>query len=273
MRTIILLFLALVIAIMTTACLTDPPPGRKVETPAQAPQMPDNVKVLLVTGEYPPYTSEKLPHGGFFTQIVSAVLKDMGVEYEIRFYPWHRCEEMIQNGQAWASFPYANTTQKASKYLLSAPVLSARHKYFYLKDNQKIAQKEGEPKALPDFKDCVFGGANGYWYGSKADLTALGLTKVQWAEDPYGLVRMLYNGRIEVFAEDELVGRDVIHRLYQGEEDKFATLSNNAITWEYLLIVSKDYPRSEELLIKFNDSLKKLKENGRLNEIAKAKDL
>ena len=43
--------------------------------------------VTLITGEWTPYTSEKLENYGFFTEIVSEVCKEMGVVPKYEFYP------------------------------------------------------------------------------------------------------------------------------------------------------------------------------------------
>ncbi len=53
-------------------------------------------KITLVTGEFPPYTSKTLEHRGFSTEIVSAVFQEMGKEVEYKFYPWRRCEDLVQ---------------------------------------------------------------------------------------------------------------------------------------------------------------------------------
>ncbi len=221
-------------------------------------------KVLLVTGEYAPYTSAKLSDHGFFTAIIETVLREMGLEYEIRFYPWARCEEMVLSGQAWAAFPYGMSEKTAPSYLISSAVYSSRHKFFYLKTNGKFGDKTQNFRDIADFKEYVVGGANGYWYGTKEDLKHQGFLRVVWADDIYGLVRMLYSKRIDVFIEDELVGWEVIKRIYPGEEDKFATLTSDARSSQYNLIVSKTYPKSEELLEQFNAALDRIKKRGAL---------
>ncbi len=56
--------------------------------------------ITLVTGEFPPFTSEALEHRGFSAEIVSAVFQEMGKEVEYKFYPWRRCEELVQNRES-----------------------------------------------------------------------------------------------------------------------------------------------------------------------------
>lgn len=227
-------------------------------------QAQSSPKLLLVTGEYAPYTSARLSGHGFFTEIVEAALKEMGVEYEIKFYPWARCEEMVLSGQAWAAFPYGMNEKIAQSYLISSPVYPSRHTFFYLKNNVRIDDNTLKFADIADFKDYVIGGANGYWYGTKEDLINKGILRIVWADDIYGLVRMLYNKRIDVFIEDELVGWEVIKKIYPGEEDQFVTLPRAAKTSQYNLIISPKYPKSEELLEQFNAAVGRLKKREEL---------
>ncbi len=259
----------LVIIVLLTGChFSKLPSGQTVDLPGQPVKSESRQKLLLVTSEYAPYTSELLPGRGFFVQIVDAVIRETGMEYEIRFYPWARCEEMVRNGEAWATFPYSFSEKRAKVYLFTEPILSSYHRFFYLKENDLLVEKEPELKTLLDFREYKIGGANGYWYGEQKDLQSQGFKDVEWADDIYGLVRMLYSRRLDFFIEDELVGWNVVHHLYRGEENKFATSVNVAREQEYHLLVSKNHPRSQEMLNKFNATLLQLKRQGKIDEIA-----
>lgn len=240
--------------------------NKNIENEEPTSQDTDSNKVLLVTGEYTPYTSEQLEGYGFFTEIVEAALKDMGIEYEIAFYPWQRCREMVEKGEAWASFPYGHTEEHAQLFLLSNNIYPNTHRFFYLKDNEKIKDEVHNFKEISDFKDYTFGGANGYWYGTKEDFEAQGVS-AEWTNDVEGLIQMLYNKRIDFFIEDEAVCMETIKKIYPDEVDKFSTLENPAKVNDYLLIISRSYPNTEELLEKFNASLETIKENGEYDRI------
>jgi polar amino acid transport system substrate-binding protein len=213
-----------------------------------------NDKVLIVTGEYAPYVGETLENKGFITELIEATLKVANIDYEIKFYPWARCSEMVESGEAWASYPFGHSEVNDQTYLFSDILYTTKHKFYYLTTNEKITDEVNKFTTIGDFTDYTFGGANGYWYGKPDDFADLGVT-AEWAGDTDALLKMLYSKRIDFFIEDELVCEEAIKRLFPGEEEKFATLTTNARIQEYYLMVSKEYPRSEELLKEFNTSL------------------
>jgi len=78
--------------------------------------------VVLATGEWPPYTSEKLPEYGFVTKIVTAACNAGGITPEYHFYPWARAEMLADSCEVFAAFPYVITEEK--KKNSSSPNLS-----------------------------------------------------------------------------------------------------------------------------------------------------
>ncbi|MBU4438087.1 MAG: transporter substrate-binding domain-containing protein [Acetobacterium sp.] len=223
-------------------------------------------KILLVTGEYAPYTSPDGTGYGAFTQIVEAVLKESGLENEIAFYPWARASEMVKNGEAWASFPYGYTKELAQSYDYSDAIIQSPHKFYYLKSNEKLAREGVGFTKISDFTNYTFGGANDYWYGDKTTIENSGVT-AEWASDTDALLKMLHAGRIDFLIEDQQVADAAIARLFPDDIDAFATLPNSATQQDYYLIISKNYPNSQFYREKFNAALQTLKNNGTIDRI------
>lgn len=223
-------------------------------------------KIIIVTGEYAPYTSEHVAGYGAFTQIVEAVLKESGLESEIKFYPWARASEMVKSGEAWASFPYGFTEEMAQVYDYSDSIIQSPHKFYYLKANQNLAREGVNFSKISDFSNFTFGGANDYWYGNKAAIENSGV-KAEWANDADALLKMLHAGRIDFLIEDQQVADEAIARLFPEDRDAFATLPNIASQQDYFLIISKSYPNSQLYREKFNAALQRLKSNGDIDRI------
>jgi polar amino acid transport system substrate-binding protein len=222
-------------------------------------------KVVLVTGEWEPYTTEKAADKGFFTEIITAVFKEMGVEPQYVFYPWERCEKAVEKGEAWAAFPYAYTPERAKVYWYSDNVTYAFTKFFYYKKNIK-----GEIKfdKLEDLKSYKIGGVTGFFYKSAFENAGL---NVDWSTKEEDTIHKLINGRIDLMPYGELVGWEIIKKNYPNEINNFGVLKRpiNADNGDLKLIVSKTYPNSQETLSKFNKALKDIHKNGVYQQILK----
>ncbi|WKY44100.1 transporter substrate-binding domain-containing protein [Eubacteriaceae bacterium ES2] len=262
------IFLLISLTLLAIGCEKQQIPTETSETGANetTADPSQSQQLLLVTGEYQPYTSEALEGYGFFTQIVEAVLTDAGIDYRIEFYPWERGLEMVQNGQAFATFPYDESKNRNESYYTIDGIVTYRQCFYYLSSNEKLAQEGADFNSISDFAGYTFGGANGYWYGSKEDVEALGLT-VEWANDTEALLKMLDAGRIDFMMEDERVADTLISQLFPDDVEAFAKLPNAASSEDYHLLASKSYPNSVVLCEKFDASLAKLKENGEIDRI------
>lgn len=223
--------------------------------------------VLLVTGEYAPYTTEQAENKGFFTELVEAALKENDISYRIEFYPWARCSEMVENGEAWATFPYTSMEKLPGNIEFSKSVYPSNHLFYYYKGNGKINKEILEYNQISDFSErYVFGGSNDYWYGNKQSVEEQGV-EVEWANDTVGLVKMLHSSRIDFLIEDELVCDDIIHRLYPDEVNMFVKLPKVAKNVNYHLVISKEYPNTDEIKEQFNNGILELMANGRYEDI------
>ncbi|MDG3085119.1 hypothetical protein P7F88_02995 [Vibrio hannami] len=55
--------------------------------------------VNVTTGEWAPYTSQNLPHGGLANHIVSEAFSAVGIKTNFGFFPWRRSYLYVKNGQ------------------------------------------------------------------------------------------------------------------------------------------------------------------------------
>lgn len=262
-----LLLLMIICIFLISACQQgDSETLPQIEDPSNQPEAAESDKILIVTGEFKPYTSEDLEKNGFFVQIVEAVLTDAGIACEIDFYPWDRGVEMAQNGEASATFPYSENESRKELFIFSDGIVSCQQHFYYLKSNEKLAQQGQNFTQLNDFSGFTFGGTNGYWYGNKEDVEQKGLA-VEWANDNEALFKMLYSGRIDFLIEDERVADMIIEELFPNDVGAFAVLPNTASMHDYHFLISKTDPDAEQLLVKFNASLHKLQNNGEIDRI------
>ncbi|MCF8018453.1 conserved protein of unknown function [Petrocella atlantisensis] len=247
------------------ACESDIPQDVQMES-IQTNEAIEPGKVLIVTGEYLPYTSSDKNNPGFLDATVIEVLNRSGIDYEVRYYPWERCREMLRNGEAWASYPYGFSEDNLNDFNFSVPIFSSQHLYYY-RENQDIFKDSSKIfEDLQDFKGLTFGGTNGYWYGSPSDIKAMGIN-VEWADDTEALVKMLYARRIDFFIEDKYVAEHIIQRLYKDDQKVFQTLNVSARNHDYYMILSKTYPDTDQLKKSFNEAYKSIFYDGTYQRI------
>lgn len=217
-------------------------------------------KVVLVTGEFPPYSGEKLPGKGFISELVMAAAKAANIEVDLSFVPWARCEAMIKDGTAFASFPYAITDERKKTVDFSSGIYDAPEKIFYYEGNGKNI----DWTSLKDFQNSKFGGVRSYFYMDALNKNGI---KVDVTNSTESAIAMLQAGRFEYLIENELVARSYINAKYANDAAKFKTLAKTYYQNTSHLMVSRSYPGSKELLQKFNAGLATIRQDGTYNKI------
>lgn len=214
----------------------------------------------VLTGEWAPYVSEKLPNGGPTAQIVSEALAAAGHEVEFNYTTWKRTEAMTQKGKALATFPWTPTEKFEETCYVSSPLATQKMVFFYMKENHPDWDYNG----LEDLKNYAVGGSQGYSYVAifkKAGIEA------EYAPSVENSLKKLYHGRIDMVPESFLVGWQTIKQTFPGEEDKFAASETPLFTKELHVMSSKEHPQGKEFHDAFEKGLQVLKDNGRYEAI------
>lgn len=213
-------------------------------------------EIPLATGEWEPYTGQKMENFGFFPELVNAVFKEMGKTPKYSFLPWKRAEDSTKDGENFAAFPYIRTEEREKTFAFSDEVSFTQGLLFYRKD--KIT-KEITYEKFDDLAAYTIGGTLGYWYEKPFKEAKL---KVEFvAKDELNFLK-LHQGKVDLVASDWLVGWGLIKKLYPNDVAKFDTVKKPLNRDGLRLMVSKKYPNSEEILKQFNASLKSIKDKG-----------
>lgn len=221
-------------------------------------------KLIIATGELPPYVSEQ-PENSFLTDLFSAVAEKMGVKFEFQFMPWKRCEKYVEELTAWAAIPYVPSPERTQKFDFSDPLYSKQTKFFYYSPNR--TKKNIVYTELSDLKKYRIGGINGYFY-QKMFLDA-GLN-VEYVTQEEQNLKKLQSGRVDLAPALETAGWYMISKLFPPEEaEKFFTLEKPLDVGANYLMMSKQYPDAQNLMAKFNTALKTIKDSGVYQQIAK----
>lgn len=214
------------------------------------------LEVPLATGEWAPYTSEKMEGYGFFTEIVSATFKEMKHKPKYSFLPWRRGVKLIKIGKVFATFPYIVTKERQKSFDFSEKVAFTTGRFFYY--TKKLPQ--GVPyETLSDLKPYEIVGGIGYWYETPFKEAKL---KTHWSPTDKEMIKMLYKKRVDLASIDELVGWQVIRQLYPQEIQFFKTLRKPLNQSSLHLMISRKYPGAPALVKQFNAALKRIHQKG-----------
>lgn len=216
--------------------------------------------IVIATGEWAPYTSEKMEGYGFCSEIVTSVFNEMGVKFEYRFYPWKRCEILLKTGKIFAIFPYRITDERKKNYDFTDAFAVSRGVLFYLKSKKQKLVWEN----FSDLKGYMIGGTLGYWY--EKNFKDAGLT-VEYVSEDIQNIKKLKAGRVDLVASEELVGWNLIKMLFPKHVNEFDTAAKPLDVSELHLMISRKYPGAKGLREKFNAALKRIKEKGIYSDI------
>jgi len=223
------------------------------------------LKVKFVTGEWAPYVSESLPEKGASAELVKAICKEADLIPEFAFYPWARTEKMVKEGEAFAGFPYALNDERKKDFYLSDPMNYGQNCYFYYEPNSAIGKDVKNFTKLEEFKAYKFGVLLGSFVEKDLEKENMQVSKTASMES---IIKMLQAKRFDFTIDEKAVLFFEAKRLFPTEAGNFKALDiSYGVKMPNGLIVSKTYPKSQEILKRFNDGLAKLKKNGEYDRI------
>lgn len=223
--------------------------------------------IKLVTGEWPPYTSENLENYGFNTEIVTEAFSRVGYDVEYEFYKWARCVELTKAQNVFGTFPWGKTEERKKTFTWSNVVAFGDEVLWYIEGT------DGVPEDFTGFdsiKDLKHGGVAAYSY---LDKFAQNNVPIEEAPDEATALKKLYNGRVDMMPGTLLTTMALIEETYPDEKDKFKYLTTPLMSNDMAIMTSKDYPNQEKILEHFNIGLKEIYLDGTLEEILKKHEM
>ncbi|HOD55117.1 MAG TPA: transporter substrate-binding domain-containing protein [Candidatus Cloacimonadota bacterium] len=167
-----------------------------------------NTKVPFATGEWEPFTSEKLPNYGAVTELVSAICKTAGITPVYSFYPWARCEKTVETGEAFAAFPYAVTAERKALFNYSDPLFHSSNKVYYYTKNPKPL-KDVKFEKISDLKGYTIGLIAGSFIADELDKHGV---KYETTTTLDLSIKKLQMGRVDFVIDEQAVTYDTIKK-------------------------------------------------------------
>jgi polar amino acid transport system substrate-binding protein len=220
--------------------------------------------VRVTSGEYPPYTGESLPHGGFVNHVLSEAFRTMGHEVRIRYYPWARAFAFARDGTADAVSYVYMTERRKKDYWLAHPVTRERLVVFAMKETE-VPRWE----SFKDFKGFRIGATRDFSYTDEFwALADEGVLTLDVANNDASNFAKLIEKRIDVFFADELVGFTTLRERFAPAIGDLVKSSERAIA-EHIGTIgfSRTTLRGRKLRDLFNRGLQELKDSGRFQSM------
>lgn len=223
-----------------------------------APALAEEVR--LTNGEWPPYLGQTLPHQGIASRIVAEAFALEGIEVHWDFYPWARSLMLAQRGQRTGSAVWLRSEERDKDFYVSDPVVDSSYYLFHRKDHPLDWHE------VQDLKGLQIGGANGFDYGPTfQQAEAEGTLNVRRQSNEELGLRQLLAGRIDVFPMDKTVAFDMLHQHFSAAERAQLTFHPKPLRSDTLhLMLSRAVPGNAELIARFNEGLKQLRDSGKI---------
>ena len=214
--------------------------------------------VRITNGEWPPFTSPQLPHGGPFSRIVLEAFELEGVRIEFGFFPWKRAYEYARSGTWDGSVGWAKAPRHMDDFFMSIPIISVDKVLIHLKSTHF------DWESIADLKRWRVGAVAGYSYGDDWDSAVEnGALQVETTTLDEQNIKKLLQKRVDVVAIERDVARHLIQTRFPPHvADEIAYHPRMLQRTPISLALSRQLPNAPELLERFHRGLERLKKSG-----------
>lgn len=226
--------------------------------------------ISITNGSWPPYLSNKLPHYGFASHVVSEAFALVGISVEYGFFPWKRSYAYAKagedvHGKTWnGTVIWVYTEERAKDFLYSDPVIIDTEILFHLKS------KPLDWKVVEDLQGKTIGGTLHTAYPLFEEAEKRGILKISRGGNYNILFKKLYWRDVDAVPQVKHVGRYFLNTtLTEKERNQIAYSPTVVQERKYHLLLSKQIPENIRLLKLFNEGLQKLRTHGRYDALHK----
>ncbi len=216
---------------------------------------------LVYFNNFPPFSWKNNQHmqGILIDVLTEAIQTRMGIPVSHTGYPWARAQKMVQDGQADAFATVPTPERRIYTEISHEPLVVVTFTLFVNADNPKIEDLKNV-RQLSDLKGFTIG----HYRGSEKKKKNLAGMDVDIATSLDATLKKLAVGRFDVFTDVSQVIRYRIREL--GLNDQITELPNIVDSSTFNLCIGKTSPHVT-ILPKFDETLRKMKEEGTLQEI------
>ncbi|MBU2707276.1 transporter substrate-binding domain-containing protein [Zooshikella marina] len=215
---------------------------------------------IFAADNWPPYYSTKLPNGGFLTEIIKEAYLTQHKTAFVLFTSWNRAFSLSKRGKYHGYLGPYRVKERLPYFLFSSAICRSE---IYLYSNKAFNYSI---KHIKDAEDLRVGIVLGYFY-SEAFHNAGNLSTIKSISDQVN-IKLLINKRLDLIAIDSRVMKYFVDTLYPTFKKQY--IQHLKITEDSVhLAISKAIPNTKQVYKEFEDGLKQLRKQGRINSIMK----
>ena len=221
--------------------------------------------IQIVTNDFPPYSyKDNGKFKGLATEVLKAILDDLGMEGEFTQYPWARAYKVATTEKNVLIYPLARTPVREGVFNFIGEV-APRTIYFY----KLKSRKDINIKSLEDLKKYKHGVVKGYATHKK--LMEIGIKNIQTVVNDIQNIKKLARERIDLYPQDELILAHNI-RIYNETHESKISFSDFERAFDFPAegkgrTLSFGPEADMAMVKKFKQSFKKIKASGKLEAI------
>ena len=228
----------------------------------QMPLVSAEETIRLASGEWPPYQSRALKHGGFVTRIVKESFAIEGIKTEYGYFPWKRSYYFAENGEWDGTFIWFDLPERRKHFYISDSIIVIKYVFFHLKSYSF------NWKDIDDLKGIRVGATLAYDYGESFQNAEQNgkLQVIRKSSDMENFIRLSKN-YIHIFPCDLYAGYEIINKYFKPNEAILFTHHSKPIKEApHHLFLTKINKNNKKIITRFNAGLKRLKETGKYDE-------
>ena len=208
--------------------------------------------LIVGTEHYPPYEMERPVNNlrGFDYEVLQRVAEVMGLNLEIKFYPWKRAINYAKSGQILGILTCAHQEEREKFITFSDPISEFDDGYYY-----RHTFRPKEITTLADFIGTRVGSVDGY--ESYKALQKAGAKPIA-ANTTELAIKMLINERFDYLHLGKQATDFIIKNQGLSQAFRFVTLERQS----FYFCFSKRHPMTPTLHEPFNKALQQVKDSG-----------
>lgn len=207
----------------------------------------------ICTDYWPPYVNAEGEGLGELARVVNTVLDDMGREADWVYFDFSYCRYRIdRKDRVMLSFPWFRTPEREVSTYLSDPLFEATTRIYF---NRRFSTFDGPVK---DYSGYTFGRVASYSYGDEID--KLVQDAIVFPTER-AAIEALLKRQIDLLPMTEGVARAILKQDFPNRLQLILPLEGPTGTAPLRMMAPRT-PAGKALIHKFNESLKRLTEEG-----------